>query len=176
MCIRDSHQTDSYGTHPLEKVVLDKMWLEPWRPGCAMCFRRELLPQLEAIWFPACAHDLLLWAVGIAVGGAWILNEELIDQRRHSGNNTPSNAKTRKIRGGLMELYTTLSGKILQNQQQLTLPPENVQMVEQINRFYTKRGAAIRSGNPLQLAGLLADLKLYPTGKAWLADCLAALR
>lgn len=171
-----SHQTDPYGTHPLEKVALDKMWLEPWRPGCAMCFRRELLPQLEAIWFPACAHDLLLWAVGIAVGGAWILNEELIDQRRHSGNNTPSNAKTRKIRGGLMELYTTLSGKILQNQQRLTLPLENVQMVEQLNRFYTKRGAAIRSGNPLQLTGLLADLKLYPTGKAWLADCLAALR
>ena len=47
-----------------------------------------------------------------------------------------------------MELYTTLSGKILQNQQQLTLPPENMQMVEQMNRFYTKRGAAIGAGTP----------------------------
>ena len=28
-----SHQTDPYGTHPLEKVALDKMWLEPWRPA-----------------------------------------------------------------------------------------------------------------------------------------------
>ena len=36
-----SHQTDPYGTHPLEKVALDKMWLEPWRPGCAMCFRKQ---------------------------------------------------------------------------------------------------------------------------------------
>ncbi len=64
----------------------------------------------------------------------------------------------------------------MQNQQQLTLPPENVQMVEQLNRFYTKRGAAIQAGTLWELAGLLADLKLYPTGKAWLADCLVALR
>ena len=95
-----SHQTDSWDP-PAGKSGARQNVAGAVAARLCHVFRRELLLQLEAIWFPACAHDLRCcgqW--GIAVGGAWILNEELIDQRRHSGNNTPSNAKTHKIRAG----------------------------------------------------------------------------
>ena len=104
----------------------------------------------------------------IAVGSG-DLPRRRVDFERRANRPAPSRrqqyAQTQILaRSGRADgiVHNPVQGKFWQNQQQPTLPPENVQMVEQDEPdFYTKRSAAIRAGTP-EPAGLLADLKLYP--------------
>ena len=173
---RNNYQCIQYGVKELEKVNFDKMWLEPWRPGCAMAFKRSLLPLIDKVWFEECAHDLLLWAIGIVRGEAYIINRVLIHYRRHSNVSTPSNAKNKSTRIGLMRLYDTLSEQIISNKDIFQLSHDMVEKISAMKNFYRQRESAIKKKDLYELLCLLFSLNLYPKKKSWIADVISSYR
>lgn len=170
------HQNIDYGQDYIEQVIFDKMWLEPCRPGCTMAFKARILPYIDKVWFESCAHDLLLWAIGIARGDAYIVNQKLIRYRRHQNVSTPSNAKTKLNRVNLMSIYITLAEKCLRYGNDLGISLENIEKISAMNVFYKGRKEAIGNSDLIGLLRLGKMIELYPKRKSWIADIISAYR
>lgn len=171
-----AHHLDNYGANLIERVVFDKLWLEPRRQGCTMCFRSAILPFIQSVWFKECAHDLVIWSYGVASGSLYIINEKLVRYRRHAGVNTPSNMKTAAVRSGLLKIYYTLSDNYLSQSKDLCLSDSRVVEIERLSKFYKKRYNAITTRNVFTLLSLLGDIRLYTKPAAWAADVISAFR
>lgn len=170
------YYTANYGMGTLVQVAFDHMWLEPRRQGCCMAFRKEIMDPVMKIWFDTCAHDLALWAYGVARGSLYILNEKLIQFRRHIGNNTPTNKKTAKIRSGIVAYDIELTERFLKYSKEFNIPPNNVELIRKLSHFYKKRYKAITTRNVFTLISLLGDINLYTKPAAWAADVISAFR
>lgn len=170
------YYTSDYGGEALVQVAFDHLWLEPRRQGCCMAFRKAIMNSITKIWFDTCAHDLALWAYGVARGSLYILNEKLIQFRRHTGNNTPSNQKTSKIRSGIVSYDIELTEKFLKHSEEFKISDENAEMIRRLNRFYKKRYKAITTKNVFTFASLLGDIRLYTKPAAWVGDVISAFR
>lgn len=164
----NSHQLSTYKMGRVEKVVLDKWWMEPWRPGCCMCIRKSVIDDFNKVWFEDCAHDLALWAIGISKNSAYILNEILHKQRRHVGVSTPSNKKNRITRGGLVKIYYQLSDNIIKK-------VNDNKFERKMRLFYKRRVKLIRKRNIIYLLILIFHFKKYPTPKSYIADVISMI-
>lgn len=171
-----NRQYERFGNERLEKVPLDSLWMEPVRPGCAMCFRKKILKNVFAVWYGECAHDLAIWAYGIACGSAYVLNDVLLNQRRHLGVSTPSNAKRRSVRSGLMRGYVKLASNIFNNAEKFGLDDSTLLKMQRQIKFYEKRKKAIENRDIITLISLVGEIKKYRTPKGWVADCISAFR
>lgn len=171
-----AHHLDNYGANLIERVIFDKLWLEPRRQGCTMCFRNTILPSILSVWFKECAHDLAIWSYGVATGSLCIYNEKLVRYRRHAGVNTPSNMKTAVVRSGLLKVYYTLSDNYLSQSKDLCLSDSRKIEIERLSKFYKKRYKAITTRNIFTLISLLGDMRLYTKPAAWAADVISAFR
>ena len=173
---RSGPQIMDYGVHYIEQVQFDKMWLEPWRPGCSMAFKKRILPYIDKVWFEECPHDLVLWAVGIAKRDAYIVNQRLIYYRRHKNSGAPSNKKTKTVRTGLMEIYIKLAQNFLDCKQEISLSSSSVEKISKMKNFYLLRKSAIEQRTFRGLFGLLYYWKMYPKSTSWFADVISAYR
>lgn len=169
------HQLDKYGKDDLECVHMDRMWLEPLRPGCCMCFRKKLIPVINKLWFEECAHDLLLWGIGIATQSAYIYNKVLLHQRRHVGTSTPSNQKSRDNRSKLMNIYYVLSMNILKESRMLMISDDNDAFMRQMADFYKERYEVIKKPNIIKMIKMARRLNKYPKKSSYLADIYSAI-
>lgn len=167
----EKYNTDDYGESYISEVKMDKLWMEPRRQGCTMCFRKSILPTISEIWFEDCAHDLLLWAYGMTKGSLYIVNEPLITFRRHDNNNTPSNKKTNEVRTKLLNLYITL-GERLKN---VSEKEDDRQFIDEMIRFYEDRKMAIKDRSLISLLKMLNRINYYPKKASFLGDILALL-
>lgn len=168
--------TKRYRDAILSLVAFDHMWLEPLRPGCTMCFRREILPMIEVVWFPQCAHDLAIWSIGIVTDSVYILNQTLIRYRRHMKTNTPSNKKDMKTRCNMQIIYKELTENIIKNAGLLSIHSNKLAFLNEMKNFYFKRYLAIKRKNIFYLLALIRYWGKYPSKKAWLADVIASYR
>jgi glycosyltransferase involved in cell wall biosynthesis len=170
-----SYQTEKYGNDLISKVCMDYCWLEPRRPGCTYCFRKSILPSLNALWFDGLAHDLLISAYCIASNGFYILNEPLVKYRRHPDTNTPSNKKTQEVRSGLLEGYYELATRFDEMGAQLEIDEHNLCVIQQLKEFFGVRKQAIENCRIGALLLLLKDIKMYPKLSSWGADVISSL-
>lgn len=163
---------ENYGKNILEKVSFGKMWMNPMRQGCAMCFRKNIIGQLNAVWFDECAHDLALWSLGMATDSLYIYNKPLVKFRRHEGNNTPSNEKTQERKLQILTLYINLANSIIDNCTETTININKKKMRKMI-KFYEYRRKMIETNNIFMIFKLLFNLKLYPQKKAIIGDIVS---
>lgn len=70
----------------LIKINRKASWIKPARPGCTMCFRKELKTYYREICSKEYPHDCLLWGISVLQGNAYIYNHDTIDFRRHDSN------------------------------------------------------------------------------------------
>lgn len=77
-----------YQKYKGELIKIRRMgeWIKPARPGCTMCFRRNLMKNYQNLWFREYPHDCLLWGIAVLQGKAYIYNRETIEFRRHDSN------------------------------------------------------------------------------------------
>ena len=80
----------------VEKISINPKWAYISRPGCTYCFRRSFYESIKNQWDTNYAHDAILWRWACIYDGLFILNEPLIEFRRH-GDNSTSNVKKSKL-------------------------------------------------------------------------------
>ncbi len=172
----NNYYTDRYGETRIERVIMDRLWLETRRSAAAMCFRREVLKEFFEVWTPECAHDRLLQGIALANDGFYILNEILLSHRIHDANNTPLNSHDRNTRINLLNEYISESDRIINYSNGNEPPPEYMVFMRRMNVFWKKRVSAIQSKNLFKLLGLLGSLKLYPKYSSWGADIISSYK
>lgn len=162
----------NYGKNELEQVKFGKMWMNPLRQGCTMCFRNQYVPIINKIWFPQCPHDLAVWALGMATNSLYIYNRSFVNFRRHNGNNSPANLKNRNNRCGLLNIYIKLAENIIN----LTKNSSNMAKMKEMDNFYKKRITAIEKRNPFLFARMLTQLYLYPQVRSYFGDIVSSFK
>ena len=70
------------------KVLFNYDYYVVKRPGCSMAMRKEILPLFFDIWNSAMPHDAALWAIANLIGKLYLIDEKLINYRRHNDNVT----------------------------------------------------------------------------------------
>ncbi len=179
--------TDPYGSDHIEKVKMDRLWLETRRSGAAMCLNSGVKEFFLSSWSEGFAHDRLLQGIGTALGGFYILNEVLSLHRVHDSNNTPSNEHARKVRMGILKEYVEISERILSLDPEQIKDPganispqdefvKNIDLMNKMNRFWKRRTEAMKSGNPFRFAGLVGSLGLYPKPSSFGADVISTCK
>lgn len=160
----------------LSKIRFDRNWLEFVKQGCMTCFDRQLLPYINAIWFDDCGHDAAIWCAGILLDCAYTINEPLIYFRRHEGNNTPKNHHNNCGRVRVLRIADSRIKNVMDKSSLFGLDESKEKLIEQLHSFYMERINAISSHSFMKLLGLLKFLKLYPSIKTWILDCVSAFR
>lgn len=79
---------ENVNIEPDGKVIFDNHYYVVKRPGCSMAMRKEILPFYFELWNSDMPHDAALWSISNLIGKLYILDEKLIDYRRHSSNVT----------------------------------------------------------------------------------------
>ena len=79
-------------------LELDPKWPYISRPGCVFCFRKKYYEEIEDNWDTKYPHDAILWRYARMKGTLAVLNESLIDFRRHGDNATTVKVRTREQR------------------------------------------------------------------------------
>ena len=167
---------NNYGKNYLERPDLQKEGLTVLRPGCTICFRKEILPWIYSVWVDRLAHDEVIWAVGIVSKSLFIVNESLIHFRRHASNNSPSNEKKTKPRLSRLECDYIKISNILKNKDQLKITKDSIDYLECLKVFSGKRTRAMNSHSLIQGLRLLRSLQYYGNPKSWIGDMIAILR
>lgn len=147
-----------------------------YKPGCTMCFKKEILPTLKKIWYDGLAHDALLWLYGMLTDSMYIINKPLIIFRRHENNNTPSNNKDKKTRSSIMLNGYKKAESILNNKNELCLSNEYIKKITKLQFLYKKRYDAIKSGNVIKSILLIRYIFRYDNVKSWVGDVVSTLR
>ncbi|RKJ02233.1 glycosyltransferase [bacterium D16-54] len=162
-----------YKIKRLEKVQLNGSTYRPIRPGCAYAFSKDILPDIKRLWFDDIAHDSLIWSIGLMRGTLYILNEALMYQVRHEGNNTPSNEKTCRRRIELIKFRKELSLHLLGNMQDIL--EENKIWIRQYINAAEERLVFLKKGGIISYLALLRYVKYYPKLESWIGDYIAFL-
>ena len=68
----------------LKKIMWNGKFYLTQRPGCAICFRKDLLMHVNRIKTKYYPHDQLIWNIASTLDGAYTVNEDVIFQRRHN--------------------------------------------------------------------------------------------
>lgn len=82
----------------IKMLSLDPKWPYINRPGCTFCFRKDFFLEIKEKWDTYFPHDAVLWRFARIKGTMAILNESLIDFRRHGDNATSITNSTIKER------------------------------------------------------------------------------
>lgn len=144
-------------------------WIKPMRPGCSMCFRKELIQDYDKVWFENYPHDCLLWGLAVLSQNAWLYNRETIEFRRHDTNASSRGMHRKDYRmemiGNEMEImkrmrdyYGSLGSK------------EKVSIIEKQLELYKKREKYICTRNISKALMLLPKIRLYGRKRFWLTD------
>ena len=165
--------TNRYGNEHVERVDFLKHGFTMLRPGCTMCFRRELLEAVDQIWNDRFGHDEVVWAVGIVQESLYIINEPLMQFRRHGNNNSPSNVKSITNR-----LLLTENEKMKIDGLLSTLPIPNNQIKQRLldlREFDRMKAEAFGKGRMKAGLVLMRNISAYGDLRSWAADMFSVI-
>ncbi|NBH72680.1 glycosyltransferase [Clostridiaceae bacterium] len=171
MQLKVKRAVPKYKSKKLEKVQLNGSTYRPIRPGCAYAFKKEVIPEIERLWFEGLAHDSLIWVIGLIKESLYILNEPLVIQVRHAGNNTPTNEKTRKRRKELLDSRKELSVHLLNNIQYMS--DRSQTWIRTYIHAAESRILFLQEGGMFRYINLLRYIRYYPKFASWFGDYIA---
>ena len=153
--------------------------LMPMRPGCAYCFRRELLDKFNVMDIDAAIHDAMLWGYAVASDSLYLLTRQLIFWRRHE--NTVTGAAFSNYPGierRIDETYEIeeIYRKFLNASEGLEIPSYNVKFMNEIIDFQRRRRGMLAKRSVLCSAlFVMRNMKYYPTLRNALSDVYAMI-
>jgi len=162
--------TDVLNKGKLIKIEWNGRFYLTHRPGCALCFTKQLLPYINKMQTEFYPHDQLLWNVACILDGAYIINRDVILQRRH---NESAMIKKKKQNDRIFEIENTLRIiKICKNNISLNTPNkiEKQKIIERTEKFFELRIAFMNRSNLKSGFQLLKYLSFYPRYRSFLAD------
>jgi len=160
---------DKYNTR---KILFNENFYITHRPGCATCFRKSLLPYVNEMKFSEYPHDQLIWNLGILFDGAYIVDEVVIYQRRHSESAMVIKKKQNRrleeilINKKIIHQYMDFISK------QYNVDPRKLSIATECYKFFELRSIFLKSGNKRIAFQLLKYLKFYPRMRSYLSDVL----
>lgn len=160
----------------ITKISFDRNWLEVTKQGCMSCFKRGLVPYINAVWWDESGHDAAIWCVGILFNCAYTVNVPLMYFRRHGNNSTSNTQHSRNGRIKALYLMRKRLSIVYENKDFFDVKKEQLQTIEELHSFYSDRISAISEQSVKKLLLLLRYMKLYPSKKTWLLDSLATFR
>lgn len=89
----------------VQVLTIDPKWAYILRPGCTYCFRKTFYDDIKEKWDVKYPHDAVLWRFARIRGKMGIINESLIDFRRHGDNATTVKVRTKEQRIQTFEDY-----------------------------------------------------------------------
>lgn len=146
--------------------------------GCTFAFRRRLIPVVNALWAPGYPHDLCVWHAAAIRDGIYLINEKLIDYRRHGNNVSGHFSRSTGFRtdsiykhiGYLKRIkeYIASSGK---GSSAVGLKEVNQQI-----EFYIKRKKYLEERDWILWMRMLGSLSYYDRKRNWVSDFLCMLK
>lgn len=143
------------------------------RPGCTMCFKRELLPLINKLWYDNLAHDSLIYFLATLNNSMYILNKTLMKFRRHVSNNSPENTKSHLKRAKNIKYEIDLCELFLKNSDCIDI--KYSKKIKKIHSSLVKRYNYLINKSSLKI---LLSFHLYVNFgiKKWLSDLYSSFR
>jgi Glycosyltransferases, probably involved in cell wall biogenesis len=170
---RQKIYTKKYGQNLLEKVNRKKYCFEIIRPGCCMCFKKEIIPLINKTWHSRLAHDYVIWGIGSLRETLYIYNETLIYQRRHKDNNTPISQHRALRRKESLQLGLDYLKKMYSIKADLNLSNYNEQILIKGMQYYQCRINLIMDKSIKNCIKALEYIRFYPKFLSYIADVFA---
>ena len=170
------YAVSNYGENRLEKVSLEKSGFKVLRPGCTMCFRSSMLGAVEKVWAAPLAHDEVIWAVALVTDSLYILNEPLIQFRRHGGNNSPSNEKKLAARLDRARCAKIKMENLLSLSDELNMPKSARDVCARTLKTASQRVKAFENKSILSALKILPSIRRKAALKSWIADVYTILK
>lgn len=151
-----------------------RKWIKPARPGCSMCFKRNLLRDYDQLWFSDYAHDSLLWGMAVLHGTAYLYNRSTLDFRRHDTNASSRGGFRMDYRlKGLkteIEIVSRMHDFARDNQK------NDEQFLKKQLLVYKKRKSLLESRNVVGMILMLPYIKYYGRSRYWMTDIYYCLK
>ena len=82
---------------PIQKITLPMLAYDNLVQGCTYCFTKDIKENYLAVNNKSVAHDYQIMLISANLGGAYFLNEELVQYRLHSSNTIGFSKGNKKI-------------------------------------------------------------------------------
>lgn len=152
----------------LIKINRRGSWIKPLRPGCTMCFRKELMEHYHEIWFAKYPHDCLLWGLSVLQGRAYLYNHDTIEFRRHDTNASSRGGQSIDYRicgiENEIQIITKVKSALGINDQNLYNFLAKQEMVYRYRKEILLKGALLKS------VLMLRYLRYYGQTRFWMTD------
>lgn len=155
---------------------VDEQVLFVKRPGCTYCARGSFLDEVRPYWRTEWAHDAILWMLASMKGSLALLDDRLVDFRRHDGNASArkdithdirlEEVEDRIVRIDYMEEFGRTVG---------CLTEERQASLEDSRRWLEGRRAFLTSKDPHGLLAMFKGRSHYPTKMGFLVDVVIGL-
>ena len=158
---------------------LENCWLDPVRPGCTYCFRREMIGMFNEFDIEEIYHDAMLWIYAVVSDSLYLINRQLSYWKRHDEATT----------GIKLSAYPTISeriewitrdektySKILNAHEKLYISRQNQKLLRKKLDFMNRRKKMLATRNLFRAAiFVMMNLKFYPTFRNALSDVYAMI-
>jgi len=149
----------------INKLPLNNKFYLTQQPGCATCFRRELLPYIEKMEIDGYSHDNIIWNIGYMFDGAYILEKDIIRYRRHPSSVWVKDNKNKNTASRIHELEVRYKAMITFKNIVINNKPNQLDLIKMINRtliFFDFRLRLLKSQELKMCIKLLAFINSYP--------------
>lgn len=155
----------------LQQLPIWERWYYTTRPGCTYAFRKAFYNRVRGKWNDAYPHDGNLWQLACMYGGLYLLNETLIEFRRHGDNATSDFHFTRQFRIEDNDRAIWANHEAMQ----ICTNEEDREILERIMRFLRLRDDVLRRRRMWRWPVLLVRYnKYYNTNLGVFADLVYA--
>ena len=158
---------------------LENHWIDPVRPGCTYCFRREMIDMFNEFDIEEIYHDAMLWIYAVVSDSLYLINRQLSYWKRHDEATT----------GIKLSAYPTISeriewitrdektySKILNAHEKLYISRQNQKLLRDKLSFMERRKKMLATRNLFRAAiFVMMNLKFYPTFRNALSDIYAMI-
>lgn len=159
----------------LIKVDYRKKMLLTVCPGCTFCIRRTFFNKVQQYWHSNHPHDSFLWRYGMFTNGTYILNQPLVNWRKHADSTFTLELKTSNNLQGKID-WLNYADEVLKHlaqyleQTQVPEQKQKKQTVQLYTDWLIQRRKFIKSKNPFVGIGLLKYVMCYSTVRQYLGD------
>ncbi len=144
------------------------------RPGCVQAFTRNIAEIMNKYDDEKCAHDHVVYNLGLVTNSLYILNKQLIDYRRHTDNASTYKIGFGKKRKSIEAEERVRLCKILLQYCKDLSDTESFRNVEIRENFYAGRKKIFSDGKLLDMMGfILLHFTQYASARDIIVDLIA---
>ena len=147
------------------------------RPGCTFAFSKKIQELIQSADNVDCAHDHVVYNLGLITNSLYIINRQLIDFRRHTSNASTYKMRFGKNRKSIEARERVEICEILSEYCKRTKNQTAYEAVEKRKSFYSTRMNIFDDGNLFQMIGfVIAHMSQYRSMRDIVVDLIAMVR